>query len=1108
MNRNREGLIMSKLPWTPWHEVVQLREELKKGELALQTFAADLYGVVMNQPKTPAVYRDPKEFFSLTYPTFNLRELAKDVVSRLAGQSDKAVRQLVLTYGGGKTHALITLYHLVKDPETLPDIPAVEEFKQHIGMTPPKTRVAVLAFDHLDPEQGMEIVAPNGLKARFRYPWSVLAFQLGGREGLNILGDASGPERETPPFVNVLEELLDLPQKEGLASLILIDEVLMWARTKIGTDPVWADRLQDFFQCLTQAVANTKNCGIVASLLSSDPKSSDTQGKGIIHDLSAVFRREQEEPVEPVVKEDVAEVLRRRFFTLESTRDQGIFRPHVMAALKGVFDLDLQTKQDKQGAEERFVKSYPFHPDLTDVFYSKWTAMESFQRTRGILRTFALALRDAVTWDMCPLVAANVFLEKPGTSGIAPAARELTTVAATEEYEGKRQEWTGILEGELAKAREIQADAGLKFREMEQAVFATFFHSQPIGQKALTRELMVLLGPTRPDKITLEKGLKQWAESSWFLDDEALQDADTGPDGQKLLPKSWQLGSKPNLTQMHSEAVKKVAADIIETRLLDEIYKLRSLRAVAEGAGVQFHNLPDRPKDIGDDGEFHFAILKPQAACTPDHPSPEAKKYLDETTGSDKPRVYRNAVILAVPSVDGLEAARNAISDHLGWKGVQIKLQGKQLEPSTWAKLVNHVSMSEKKIAGMIQQAYCIVVTVSEQNTITAFRLIPGDAPLFQLIKNDTRSRIQDSALNAEALLPGGPYDLWREGEESRWVKDLVGAFAQSPHLPKMLNRQAILQTLVQGCREGLFVLRLLRPDRSERTWWREKPDENALKDPALEVVLPEAASLAALPSGLLSPGAMPGLWNGDEISVQAVYDYFAGGHEITIQQDGYDEQVIIPKAEKSVVDAALTANIQDGKLWLISGPASIWQEDVPSGLLTDDAQLHGPPNRISLFDLLRDKLPGAWTNGETTALALCVGLSKAQDKALPWRVVRNAIDEALNSGMLELVMDSGPWPTDFPGAKAVKLRERAGKTIKPPPPPVQPNILIAEADLLTHEIQELADQIPEISKAAAGLNLRIGIKIQLGGPQRPADDLVERLNNLLQLVSDKLKLV
>src|SRR5439155_9554208 len=171
-------------------KVVKLRDDLRSGELAMNLFAADLYDVFMGRARP--VYGDPKEFFALTYPTFNLRELAKDVVVRLAGKSDKAVRQLELTYGGGKTHALITLFHLVGNPQALPDLPAVQEFMQHIGMTPPQARVAVLAFDKLDVEKGMEVRGPQGETRWLKHPWSVLAFQIAGAKGLQLLHAEGG----------------------------------------------------------------------------------------------------------------------------------------------------------------------------------------------------------------------------------------------------------------------------------------------------------------------------------------------------------------------------------------------------------------------------------------------------------------------------------------------------------------------------------------------------------------------------------------------------------------------------------------------------------------------------------------------------------------------------------------------------------------------------------------------------------------------------------------------------------------------------------------------------------------------------------------------------
>ena len=88
---------------------------------------------------------------------------------------------------------------------------------------------------------------------------------------------------------------------------------------------------------------------------------------------------------------------------------------------------------------------------------------------------------------------------------------------------------------------------------------------------------------------------------------------------------------------------------------------------------------------------------------------------------------------------------------------------------------------------------------------------------------------------------------MWRGDEASRRVKDLVGAFAQNPKLPKMLRQKEILDTLEQGVRDGIFVASLTRPDKSVKTWWRVTIDDAARKEPGLEVFLPEKAALSDL---------------------------------------------------------------------------------------------------------------------------------------------------------------------------------------------------------------------------------------------------------------------
>lgn len=909
-----------------------------------------------------------------------------------------------------------------------------------------------------------------------------------------------------------------MPAKDDLATLVLIDEVLMYAREKVGLDESWLSRLQNFFQYLTQAATKVDRCAIVASLLATDVTKSDGLGKRILGDLSDVFRREKEEGVQPVVKEDVAEVLRRRFFKPESIKDRESFRQHVVAALKGVTALDEQTKKERKAAEDRYVSSYPFHPDLTEVLYSKWTQLEGFQRTRGVLRTFALALRESEKWDASPLVGPNVFLNTLDKQDLSEALRELSSIAGAEVYEGKRQEWTAILQGELAKARAIQTEfPGLDHREVEQAVISTFIHSQPVGQKATAADLMCLLGHSRPDKIELEKGLLRWTEISWFLDEGAIAESAAAPSEPRALPKTWRLGSKPNLRQMHNEESQKVSPDLIDTKLIDAISEQKKLTAGASAAGTKVHMLPNKPNDIEDDGEFHFAVLGPKAASASGKPSAEAVRYIEETTAPDRPRVYRNAVVLAVPSREGVEAIRTAIRDYLGWEEVAATLKKQQggdmskVDPLRAELLAGYVKRAKNAIPDAVRQAYSIVVTVSNKNDVQAFKVSIGDGsdPLFTTIKSDNRSRIQDTPVSADALLPEGPYNLWREGETSRRVKDLVGAFAQFPHLPKMLRRREILETLALGAKEGFFVLQATRPDRSVRTVWRQEPGDADTRDASLELVLPEAATLTEISPNQILPGVLPGLWpEPSEITVKSIIDYFAGGNVVKIQREGYEEPFTVPKAERSVAEQAVSQAIESGKLWLVSGVASIMAEPIPAGVLSDDAILRPPPNPIAATDVLPDNLPSAWQDKQTTALGISTALAQKAAIILPWPIVRETIDGAIRARMLEKTDDSGPWPCEVVGAQAAKFRMPTGAPVPSPgpgPQPPTPGTRVAEAELRPNEIQDLADVVGELAGAAVGHQLKFGLRIELGG--EPSDEIVQKMNRFLQGVSEGLAL-
>ena len=1097
-----------KSTWKPWHHVVQLRDDLRTGELSLAVFAADLYDVVMQKGKR-SVYEDPTEFFTLTYPTYNLRELVKDVSLRLARQSDKAYRTLSVNYGGGKTHTLITLKHLVAGPAALPKLPAIEEFEAHIGQKPPSARCAALCFDKIDLEKGVETLAPDGSVAALKRPWSILAYQIAGGEGLRLLhADGKELERDTPPAEPVLSELLSKPQRDNLATLVLLDEVLMYLRDMVESDGSWRGRLISFFQHLTNSVVKVDRCAMVASLRASDPRKHDSLGTELLADVSDVFGRQMEEDASPVSKEDVAEVLRRRFFKPESMQEDA-FRPHVTSIVRGIATLDEGTKKGQKAEEKRYLDSYPFHPALTETLYTRWTQVEGFQNTRGILRTFAIALRDAEKWDTAPLVGPNVFLAEPGKRDLAEAASELASFASVDSGSGQQQEWRPILEGELEKAATIQSEAtGLSGREIEQAVMSVFLSSQPIGQKALTPELMVLIGAANPDKIELEKVLRRWAELSWFLDEQEIASRESDAGGATALPKAWRLGNRPNLRQMHHAAcTSRVPPELVDSKVFEAIEKQKTLTSDARAAGARVHNLPPRPRDIEDDGDFHYAVLAPNAVSESGKPSAEAKRFINETTAADRPRANRNAVVLAVPSRDGLDVARNRVREYLGWKEVQTQLKDAEIDPIRQQMLLTETEAARKRIPDAVKQAYSIVVTVNESNEVHAFKVVVTDEPLFTTIKADKRSRIQETAISAEAMLPGGPYDLWREGERSRRVRDLVGAFAQSPKLPRMLRSKGIMDTVEGGVQQGIWVAQVARPNKTIKTFWRTAIDEPALKEPSLEVVLPEFAILSELSSSLLKHQALPGLWSSDAITVQNLYDYFAGGNIVNIPKEGYEEPLTIPKCEPADVDAAVLEAVEQGTLWLTSGPASILNEPVPPGVLSASASLQPPPAPIPVQELTDAAIPDAWRDRKTNALALFTVLSNKKGVNLPWHTVKSAIAGAIQANWLALSEESGDWPCDFSGAQHVlleipKLKEK-GKDYEVKPT----GVLVAEADLEAYSIQELADQIPAITGAAIGTGLKFNIRIEFGGETRPDPEAVEKINQLLAEVDDTLKL-
>ena len=957
-----------------WGENCVLRGDVREGPLALAEFAADLNPVRTGE--AASVYGLPNLFFDRTYVTENLQRLVRDVLQRLAGRGGTPVIRVQVAYGGGKTHALIALLHLAEGGDGLEAHPSVQAFMGFSGLNRlPKARVALLPFDKFGVVEGFSAVAPDGSQKRVKTPWGALAYQLAGTDGLDKLSEHE--ERNIPPAEELLVELLGAPKESDLSTLILMDETLMYIRGAVTADRERLPILQDFFQTLTQAVRSVEGAALVASIISSDMVADDRTSIECMNVLNQVFRR-VEETTEPVTGDDIPELLRRRLFESVDTGNQR--RAIVDRLATAMQRLPLRASRWNQSAKERLLESYPFHPDLLEVFYQKWTGLSTFHRTRGVLRMFAIALRDAEGRDASAFVGAGALLGSDGE--LSEAVRELIETC------DEGNQWTPILSGELDRARGIQEEHPLlrRHREVEQTVIATFLHSQPSGQKAEESDLYGLLAHAEIDPLSVEDGLVKWRESSWFL---------------RENDRSWSLGTVPNLTKMHFEAMRSVSAEQINAELLQRI---KTVKLGQTGDNIAVHARPDSPNDISDNADFHFVIAAPDLTAT-------AGEEVSDSLKSYFARTYKNHVIILAPDQARLARVRHSIRNVLAWQAIENGDEMDSLSDSQKTQLSQRKREDEHSISDSVKSAYSVLIALDEDGKVEA-RQLTGTEPAFERVKAflEEEERLLTTSLDPDLLQLGSYLELWSDDETSKPVQGLYGMFASLPRLPKLLSRQVFLDTLRRGVAEGKIVLRDVRGDGSQNTYWRRAPDDELLWQRGAEIVPVEHAELYRLEPELLRPKAIPELWEDDAfpLKVSAILECFNGEEAPKLASDA-----ILFGAVKSAIEARFVMGRHRGEDYI--------GEDVINSIIDADWEVLPSPAPIRGSELTPHSLPEAWEDGTSTVGKVTAELAEQRGAIPSWVLIKVAVDQGVSARLFEITTDN--WPCAVHEADRVGLR-------------------------------------------------------------------------------------
>ena len=357
------------------------RSEVLKGDLEDAIFAADFGDLIAG--KAPKVYDDATTFFQNTHPAKELCKVIHSVFERLDQSKEPGVTiRLSTGFGGGKTHTLMALWHLAQH---ISDVSLGTELLPGAGR--PKT-VTVVGIDA--GKAGVPQFAKHGA-TKVNSLWGDLFFRLGDEKALKSLGKADDPEASPS------EDQIQTVFPKGPV-LILLDEVVIYMARLSDRGQ---GNLLGFLNSLVSVVSKRPQTVLVLT----DPArqaayASESASLSASLESAAVKLNEMQSrkvsDFDPIGSESAQIIVRRLFEKVDATAAQA-----ASASYHSLYQRLAQEHKDPeiqhaltQAYAKRIVECYPFHPRLLDTAQERLSAMQDFQKSRGVLRLFARILRD------------------------------------------------------------------------------------------------------------------------------------------------------------------------------------------------------------------------------------------------------------------------------------------------------------------------------------------------------------------------------------------------------------------------------------------------------------------------------------------------------------------------------------------------------------------------------------------------------------------------------------------------------------------------------------------------------------------------------------------
>lgn len=790
-------------PIPAWFTNVYPHYDIRNGALDESVFAANLSEVALGIGQE--VYSNPTMFFEKTYVTAGLRDIANRVIRALNGEeSENRVVSLQTGFGGGKTHTLISLFHIANAGRSLLNSAYTANLLQE-GVTPnfDNAKVAVFTNNTTDVVQGR--TTDEGITIYTL--WGELAYQLGGVEGYNKV--RANDENRTAPTSSIFKPILE----QHTPSLILVDELADYCNkangTIVGKGTLYTQTVS-FLQTLTESVAAVPKCVLIATLPASATEVASSEiGQQILSSLENRIVRVGT-GIKPVDDEEIFEVVRRRLF--ENVGNPEVIE-QVLTRYKNTYHnrrSDLPVEADRTDYINKMRKAYPFHPELIDMFRLKWGNDSRFQRTRGVLRLLASIIKDL--WNRRGSLSGSqalIHTSDVNLTNLPTLTGTITSLMGSQWETVMHADIIGTSSNAYKIDNEDPQSNACKYC-LAQGIATTLLMSSVGGSqsKGLSIEQLKLcmLRPAAFQHSEINSALNKLEQVAYYLY------------ATNVGTKNFWFQAKPNINILINSAKSEISANDVKAEIL------KRLNSQING-NSQLRVLINPSSDVPEQKTLTLVILSPDYATQATSISKKVENYVEQiaTKKGTSQRIFRNTIFYLTCSESQLGLLQSKLTEYLACERVQHEYSG-QLDADQKRDIADKKNDANTQANTQLISVYNIAMRYSVTDGLEAIEL----RDFARDMQTQITEKLLDAIIEEEWLIRSvgvgtlKANHLYPTTDAPVNVTSLYEAFLQYDDKPMITGQDAIINTIQKYCYNGEFNVAFGEEGHYSRIYHRE----------------------------------------------------------------------------------------------------------------------------------------------------------------------------------------------------------------------------------------------------------------------------------------------